>query len=183
MGTKKKNKDVSVGVKIKKIRTERKLTHENLANETGFSVEQIQSIESGAVIPSVGNLLQLAKALRVDSGFLLRDEEQSLENRKEAYIKRTENYAYESLTGGAENKHLKAFKVLIDPRKMHEGVGYCHEGEEFVYVIKGSIEIMVGDHKNSLNEGESLHFNSGIKHQITNISGKATEMIVVIYSP
>lgn len=178
-----KAKEAPVGKKIKKARTGKKITLINLANETGFSTDYLKQIEEGKEIPSVGTLLQIAKALQIDSGFLFKDEEESLEKRKKAHSKRTDNYAYDNLTPGAENKHLKAFRVDIEPMKKHEGVGYCHEGEEFVYVLKGKIEVKVGDHVNILKKNESLHFNSSVKHQMTNISKDKAEMIVVIYSP
>ena len=100
-----------------------------------------------------------------------------------AYTKRTDNYAYTTLTPGAENKHLKAFRVSIEPMKDHEGVGYQHEGEEFVYVLQGSVEIAVGDHINMLDAGDSLHFNSGIRHRMRNVSENRAEMLVVVYGP
>lgn len=183
MAEKTKKKETPIGKKVKKARTDKKITLDNLANETGFSIDYIKDIESGKATPSVGTLLQIAKALQIDSGFLFKDEEESREKRKDAYSKRTDNYAYDNLTPGAENKHLKAFKVSIEPLKEHKGVGYCHEGEEFVYVLKGKIEVIVGDHKNVLKAGESLHFNSGVKHQMTNVSKTQAEMLVVIYSP
>ena len=61
-----------------------------------------------------------------------------MQDRIKAYTKRTSSYAYTTLTPGAENKHLKAFRVKIDPLTTHEGVGYQHEGEEFVYVLAGT---------------------------------------------
>ena len=100
-----------------------------------------------------------------------------------AYSKRTDNYAYTTLTPGAENKHLKAFKVTVEPKKDHEGVGYQHEGEEFVYVLQGRMEITVGEHVNLLDEGDSLHFNSGIRHRMRNVSDNTAEMLVVVYGP
>ena len=100
-----------------------------------------------------------------------------------AFAKRTENYAYLTLTPGAENKHLKAFKVTVDPLQDHKGVGYQHEGEEFVYILSGNMEIIVGDHVNRLNAGDSLHFNSGIRHMMRNIGQEKSEMLVVIYGP
>ena len=55
----------TIGKKIKKARTERQLSLINVANETGFSIDYIQNIESGRAIPSVGALLQFAKALKL----------------------------------------------------------------------------------------------------------------------
>ncbi len=178
-----KKKEVTIGKKIKQARLEKKFKLDHIANETGFSIEYLKEIEAGKTTPPVGALLQLAKALQIDSGFFLREQESKLEKRVKAYSKRTENYAYSTLTPGAENKHLKAFRVTVDPNKEHEGVGYCHEGEEFVYVLSGKIEVIVGDHVNSLGPNDSLHFNSGIKHQMKNVGEETTELLVVIYQP
>ena len=183
MPPKKKDTIVPIGKKIKKVRTEKKISFENLANETGFSIEFLKEIESGKRTPPVGALLQISRALQIDSGFLLKEQESKLEKRIRAYAKRTDNYAYETLTPGAENKHLKAFKVSIEPMQDHKGVGYQHEGEEFVYVLKGKLEILVGDHVNTLNAGDSLHFNSGIRHKMRNLGEQEAELVVVIYGP
>ena len=172
MPKKKAPTPVPVGKKIKKARTEKKISFSNLANETGFSVDYIKDIEAGKETPPVGALLQIARALEIDSGFLLRKQKEALEKRVKSYTERTENYAYTTLTPGAENKHLKAFKVVIEPMTDHKGIGYQHEGEEFVYVLEGKIEITVGENINRLKKGETLHFNSGIRHKMKNIAMK-----------
>jgi len=181
MAKKKADALVPVGKKIRKERLKKKMSLDRVANETGFSIDYLKEIEAGKKIPPVGTLLQLAKALEIDSGFFLREQESSLRSRIRAYTKRTENYAYTTLTPGAESKHLKAFKVTIDAMQDHKGVGYQHEGEEFVYVLSGKIELTVGDHVNVLNVGESLHFNSGIRHQLKNVGKEKAELLVVIY--
>ncbi|MBU0988313.1 MAG: cupin domain-containing protein [Proteobacteria bacterium] len=183
MATKKAGALVPVGKKIKKERVKKKMTLDRVANETGFSIDYLKRIEAGKEIPPVGTLLQIARALEIDSGFFLRDQESSLETRIRAYTKRTDNYAYATLTPGAENKHLKAFKVLIEAMQDHKGVGYQHEGEEFVYVLAGKVEVVVGDHVNTLDAGDSLHFNSGIRHKLRNVGEEKAELIVVIYGP
>ena len=47
----------------------------------------------------------------------------------------------------------------------------------------GKIEIIVGDHVNKLKLGDSLHFNSGIRHQMKNVGNEDTELLVVLYGP
>ncbi len=172
-----------VGKKIKKARTNKKMSHDTLANETGFSIDFLKKVEAGKVTPSVGALLQISRALGIDSGDLLKEEAGRMEDRIKAYTRRTSSYAYQTLTPGAENKHLKAFRVKIDAMKSHEGVSYNHEGEEFVYVLDGTIEVVVGEHVNRLGTGDSLHFNSGIQHHLKNTAEKDAELIVVIYNP
>jgi transcriptional regulator with XRE-family HTH domain len=183
MAKKKADALVPVGKRIRKERLKKKMSLDRVANETGFSIGYLKEIEAGKKIPPVGTLLQLAKALEIDSGFFLRAQETSLRSRIQAYTKRTENYAYATLTPGAESKHLKAFEVTIEAMQDHKGVGYQHEGEEFVYVLAGKIELIVGDHINRLNVGESLHFNSGIRHKLRNIGAEKAELLVVIYGP
>jgi quercetin dioxygenase-like cupin family protein len=178
-----KPKQVPIGAKIKKARAEKNLPLDRIANETGFSTDYLKEVEEGKAIPPVGAILQIARALEIDSASLLKEPESKLERRITAHTKRTENYAYTTLTPGAENKHLKAFRVVIEARKEHKGVGYHHEGEEFNYVLAGKVEVTVGDHVNTLSAGDSLHFNSGIPHQLRSISGERAELIVVIYTP
>jgi len=173
----------SIGAKIKRARTAKKITLDRLANDTGFSTAYIKEIEAGKAIPPVGALLQLARALEVDSALLLKEEESKLSERIKAYTQRTDNYAYETLTPGAENKHLKAFRVTIPAGQDHKGVGYQHEGEEFDYVLSGNVEVSVGDHVNRLGPGDSLHFNSGIRHMLRNVGEEDALLIVVIYNP
>ncbi len=183
MPAKKRGALTPVGKKIKTARLGKKMTYETLANETGFSIDFLKKVEIGKITPPVGSLLQISRALEIDSGDLLKEEEGRMQDRIRAYTKRTDSYAYTTLTPGAENKHLKAFRVKIDAMKDHEGVSYNHDGEEFVYVLTGDIEVVVGEHINTLGPGDSLHFNSGIQHHLRNIGQTDAEFIVVIYNP
>jgi transcriptional regulator with XRE-family HTH domain len=183
MPRKRKTDAPAVGERIKKVRKKKKVTLNQVANDTGCSIDYLKKIEGGKVMPPVGTLLQISRALEIDSGLLLKEERSAAKQRIKQYKKRTENYAYTTLTPGAENKHLKAFRVTIDAMTDHKGVGYQHEGEEFVYVLTGCIEVTVGDHVNTLNDDESVHFNSGIRHQLKNIGKKKAELLVIIYTP
>ena len=183
MPRRRSDKLIPIGRKIKKARIGKKLTFNNLANETGFTIDYLKEIEAGKVIPPVGAILQISRGLKIDSGDLLAEQESTLKSRVKAFTKRTDNYAYTTLTPGAENKHLKAFRVSIDAMQDHEGVGYQHEGEEFVYVLSGKIEVIVGDNVNTLDKDDSLHFNSGIKHQLKNVGEETAELLVVLYGP
>ena len=183
MPRKKKAAPVPIGKKIKKARTSKKFSLDRVANETGFSVEYLKEVESGKSMPPVGALLQIARALEIESGSLLRESESKMESRIKAQTKRTDNYAYTTLTPGAENKHLKAFRITIEAQEDHKGVDYHHEGEEFVYVLAGRVEVVVGEHVNTLAQGDSLHFNSGIRHKLKSVSDETAELLVVLYSP
>jgi quercetin dioxygenase-like cupin family protein len=179
----KKAQRMPIGGKIKKARLEKNVPLERIANETGFSIAYLKEVEAGKAIPPVGAILQIARALEIDSASLLKEPDSALERRIKAHTKRTQNYAYTTLTPGAENKHLKAFRVVIAAQQEHQGVDYHHEGEEFDYVLSGKVQVTVGEHVNTLSAGDSLHFNSGIPHRLRSISDEPAELLVVIYTP
>jgi len=181
----KKLDEKSFGAKMKQLRQTRKISFEQLANKTGFSQRYLKEIEEGIAIPPVSAVIQIAKALSVDSGSFLSAEEQevSQKRRRESFFKRTQAYSYKTLTPDAEQKHMKAFLVTIDPKQDHQMVEYRHEGEEFLYVLKGHVEVRVGENKNLLKKGETLHFDSGITHKLRNLSDEEAKLLVVIYTP
>ncbi|MCP4682227.1 MAG: helix-turn-helix domain-containing protein [Desulfobacterales bacterium] len=173
-----------LGKRLMKLRKEKDLTLKHLGNETGLSTSYISRVEKGEVMPPVAVLLQLSRALEIDSGVLLMEEKkQAGKQSADDYQKRTKDYTYENLTPEARHKHLKAFKIFIDPESEHKGVSYQHLGEEFVYVLKGKIEVTVGENKNILGPEQSLHFNSSIIHKLQNVSPEKAELLVVLYTP
>lgn len=178
---KKATKAQSLGERIRKMRESQNLDLNQLAQRTGFDAEYLKEIEKGKVSPPVGTLIQISRGLAVDSAALLAEEKK--EQRRQSHRKRTTAYSYQSLTPDAEDKHLWAYLVTLDPKKEHEMVAYQHEGEEFVHVLEGHVEIEVGGEAHRLKKGASLHFNSGIRHHLKNLSTKHSRLIVIVYTP
>jgi len=183
--TTRKVDEKSFGSKMKQLRQVRKTSLEQLANKTGYAQRYLKEIEEGIAIPPVSAVIQIAKALSIDSGSFLSAEEQeaSEKKRRESFFKRTQAYSYKTLTPEAETRHMKAFLVTIDPKQDHKMVEYRHEGEEFLYVLKGHVEVKVGENQNLLKKGETLHFDSGIPHKLRNLSDEEAKLLVVIYTP
>jgi len=172
----------SVGRKIRQAREKKGLGVEELADKAGCSDEYLSWVEAGQVEPPVALLIQLAKAMQLDSGTFLQTAG-SPDRRLEEAAKRTEHYVYKTLTPPAEDTHLMAFSVTIPPKTPHEGVGYQHEGEEFVYVISGEVKLIVNQDQTRLVEKESLRFNSNLDHHLSNPGDKEAELLVILYLP
>lgn len=182
MSTRKRSQPL--GKRLMKLRREKKLTLKNIANETGLTTGYLSRVEKGETIPPVSVVLQLSRALEIDSGILLAQERERADRKStDDYQRRTEDYTYKSLTPEARHKHLRAFKVFIDPKSDHKGINYQHLGEEFIYVFRGKIEVTVGENKNMLGPDGSLHFNSSIVHKLRNVSDEKAELLVVLYTP
>jgi electron transfer flavoprotein alpha subunit len=173
------------GVKVARLREGHHWSRETLAKATGQSPEFIEQVENDERTPPVSFLLTLARALQVDPSTFLRDEEKAMirDERAQAFIKRTQNYSYQTLTPGAENEHLRAFMITIESRQAHKPVAYKHEGEEFILVMQGDLGLTLGSKTHHLKPGESIHFNSETPHKLKSLSDEPTRCVVVLYTP
>ncbi len=172
------------GAHIRKLRQGRDWSVARLAGATGQTPDFITQVEAGEVSPPVSFLLRLAAAFEIDPGtFLNRDAQTAIrDQRLNAYVRRTANYSYETLTQGREHDHLRAFMVTIEPKQAHKPVAYKHEGEEFIFVMAGDLELTLGGKARRLKAGESLHFNSDTPHKLKSVSDEATRCLVVLYT-
>jgi len=176
--------DTGFGEKIQKLRESQNWSRETLAKATGQSPEFISQVETNEISPPVSFLVRLAGALDVDPGTFLNKEEKNIlrDQRTQAFIKRTLNYSYETLTPEAENSHLRSFMVTIESHHDHKPVAYKHEGEEFIYVMEGLLEFTLGNKIHKLKKGESIHFNSDIPHKLKSLSNELTKCLVTLYT-
>jgi len=172
------------GDKIGKLRQAQGWSIENLAEATGQTPDFIGQVESSEISPPVSFLLRLSAALGVDPGTFLHKEEQAAiqDHRVQAFVKRTRSYSYQTLTPGAEKSHLRAFMVTIESHRDHKPVEYRHEGEEFIYVMAGDLELTLGGKIHVLKKEECIHFNSDIPHKLKSLSNEPTRCLVMLYT-
>ena len=172
------------GGKLKNLRKAHGWSQEHLAESTGQTPDFIAAVESGEISPPVAFILRLASACGVDPGTFLNDEEKGRirDQRTQAYVNRTRNYSYQTLTSGSENDHLRAFMVTIEPHHDHKPVAYKHEGEEFIFVMEGELALTLGSNRHTLKTGESIHFHSNTPHKLKSLSAEMTRCLVILYT-
>jgi electron transfer flavoprotein alpha subunit len=172
------------GTMVRQLREARDWSAEELARRTGQTPDFIAQVETDQMSPPVAFILRMAQAMEVDPGTFLSKEEQATirDRRAQAYHQRTRNYSYTTLTPDGENSHLRAFMVTIEPHLAHKPVAYKHEGEEFVFVMTGDLELTLGSKVRKLKTGESIHFNSDVPHKLKSISSEPTRCLVVLYT-
>lgn len=172
------------GALVRQLREARNWSLDDLASKTGQTPDFVNQVEADQMSPPVGFIMRMAQAMEVDPGTFLNQEEKAVirDQRAQAYIQRTQNYSYATLTPDAENSHLRAFMVSIEPHLAHKPVAYKHEGEEFIFVMKGELEFTLGTKIQVLKTGESIHFNSDVPHKLKNLSSEVTRCLVVLYT-
>ncbi len=158
-----------------------------LATELGLSVEELRQYESGAVDIPVGVLYQIAHRFNVELTSLLTGQEPRLHtyaltrSGQGVSVDRRQEYKYQSLAPNFIHKKAEPFLVTVEPRP--EGTPdhfNSHPGQELNYVLEGTLRIMLDQHEVILEAGDSLFFDSGVKHGMKALNGRPARFLAVI---
>ncbi|MDR1859996.1 MAG: XRE family transcriptional regulator [Bacteroidales bacterium] len=182
-----------LGGKIQKVRQSRQISLETLAEKTGLEVELLQKIEEQGLIPSLAVLIKIARALGMRLGTFLDDDEKlgpaiSRNGSKNDVTftpqgtRVNENLNFFSLAPNKAGRNMEPFVINIKPDTAGEVLS-SHEGEEFLYVLDGQIEILYGKETHVLGEGDSIYYDSIVAHQIHAANNKPARILGVIYTP
>ncbi len=191
------NSNTVVGSKIKGIRESKGLSLEEVAERSGLSLDQITSIETDQNLPSLGPLIKIARALGVRLGTFMDDNDalgpvvcRAEERESKSSISFSNGAAdarkhmeYHPLAQQKAGRHMEPFIIDINPEEEPNFQLSAHEGEEFIYVMQGEVEIVYGKDTYSLKEGDSIFYDSIVKHHVHGASGKSAKILAVVYIP
>ena len=184
-----------VGHKIKSVRESKNLSVEEISERSGLAVEQINSIENDQHLPSLGPLIKIARALGVRLGTFLDDNDElgpvvcRAEERTDSIsfsngtADARKHMEYHSLAKQKAGRHMEPFIIDIQPSEERNFKSSAHEGEEFIYVMDGEVEIDYGKDKNLLKEGDSIFYDSIVEHHVHGAVGKSAKILAVVYIP
>ena len=186
-----------IGHKIKGIRESKNLSIEEIAERSGLTVEQINSIENDVNLPSLGPLIKIARALGVRLGTFMDDNDalgpvvtRAADREKDCSISFSndatdsrKHMEYHPLAQQKAGRHMEPFVIDINPEGSPEFQLSAHEGEEFIYVMQGEIEIVYGKDTYTLKEGDSIFYDSIVKHHVHGAPGKSAKILAVVYIP
>ena len=191
------NSNSALGSKIKGIRESRNLSVEEIAESSGLTVDQINSIENDENLPSLGPLIKIARAMGVRLGTFMDDNDalgpvicRAKDREKESSISFSngavdarKHMEYHPLAQQKAGRHMEPFVIDINPEDKTEFNLSAHEGEEFIYVMNGEVEIEYGKEKYTLHEGDSIFYDSIVKHHVHGAPGKSAKILAVVYIP
>jgi transcriptional regulator with XRE-family HTH domain len=177
--------NLNIGDRIKMLRLSQNRTMQEIAEASDLSKSMISKIENNKAIPSVAALVNIAKSLGTTISGLL--EQQGFLNaihvsRKQALQNLTptdKGYLIHPYASGYHGKKMQPFLFVARKGEVipHE---VSHEGEEFIYVIKGQMKMQVGEVEYLLNTGDSLYFNSIQKHGLMPVSAEVTYLDIFV---
>lgn len=185
----------NVGHKITLIRHQKNISTNELAERCGFSAAMMEQIEQNETIPSLGHLIKVARALGVRLGTFLDDMDHigPIVTRNGDMKKGTSfsnknstaslNLDFFPLASDKSGRHMEPFIVEINPSVDSDFVQSSHEGEEFIYVLSGNIEIRYGKNVYTLSEGDSIYYDSVVDHHVHSADDSPAKILAVVYVP
>jgi transcriptional regulator with XRE-family HTH domain len=189
----KKFSNLLVGERIKKIREDKGITAGALAEKCGLSRALINQIEGNLISPPISTLLRIADVLETNISTLFQDEKL---NQKTAVVRSHERllslrrqvssnlklgYTYETLAHSKAIKHMEPFLVTFEVKREDEIVRFSHNGEEFAFVLDGTLEFSNDEEIIVLEPGDSIYFESQYLHGFRAIGDKPAKAVVVVY--
>lgn len=183
--------ETKVGERIRTYRERLEMGGADLAAKSGVGAELITAIESGEVLPALGVLTKISRALGQRLGTFMDDQFKpdpivthaaDLEAAKVAGEGLNEfGYASHSLAIGKPDRHMDPFRIEFaadgGPKES------SHEGEELIIVLAGEIELSYGGEKTVLKAGDTAYYNSVVKHSLRAVGGKPASIYGVVFMP
>ena len=193
-------RDITPGKRIAELCKTYSISMEVLAERSGLPMELIRRIEEEDHIPDLAPLVKIARALGVRLGTLLDDHEKlgpvitrsgaagntsrfktGLPDGETAGDEDHIGLTFKALASEKGGRHMEPFIVDIDPKA--EQKKSTHEGEEFIYIISGSLALEYGSQSEILNAGDSVYYDSIVPHRVISADGKPVSILAVIYTP
>ncbi|WP_338030074.1 helix-turn-helix domain-containing protein [Fimbriiglobus ruber] len=177
---------VELGQRIQRLRTDRRMTLEEVATQARLTRSQLSKVENFRVTPSLPALERIAVALGTTLSDLVRglDEQPPLVHVRPSERKAVRRdgpgskFIYHSLAHKRPGKLMEPFVVEVPPGNPRaEALG--HEGEEFLLVLNGCVDFHYGDQHLRLETGDSVYFDGTVPHRFDNPNPYPIEMLIV----
>ncbi len=185
----------NIGEKIRNFREMRMISPEELAVNANMDVAQLRKIEEEGIIPSLGPLIRIARALGVRIGTFLDDigqvgpvvvkagAEQSTISFASSDPATRQHLNFYSLAADKAGRHMEPFIVDIQPSLESDYKLSSHEGEEFIFVLEGEVEINYGKEVYRLSKGDSIYYDSIVMHNVHAGTQQPAKILAIVYTP
>ena len=184
-------KESTVGKRIRSYRENLDMSVWDLAQKSGIDEKVINSIEKGEVLPALGVLTKLSRALGQRLGTFMDDQfkpdpivtrASDLEAAKVAQEGvNALGYSSHSLAVGEPDRHMDAFRIEFDAHGVDEVSS--HEVEELIICLKGEVELTYGPDKTVLKPGDTAYYNAVVKHGLRALGGQPASIYGIVYMP
>lgn len=175
--------EINIGQRIRKIREQKGLTLKQVSEVSGLSVAFISQVEREQADPSWASLRKITSALNIQLKDLFTEEA-----RPYSFVKKGQGYHMETHNIGREflaSIEGASMEMILTKCAPHSNSGELspHNGEEFIWVLKGSLKMFVDKTEQVLNTGDSMYFRANQSHSWANESDAPCEVLWITSPP
>ena len=187
-----KDVQVNVGARVKAVRESKGLSLLDISQRTALDISLLEQIEDGTATPPLGTVIKLAKALEMKMGFfisgkedrpytIVRREDRKIISRYDSKKGERYGYEYESLAPHKKDRHMEPFLVTLEPTEGEEESS-THDGQEFIYVLEGKMEVRLEEEIHILEPGDAIYYDSTVPHLVKSHGREVTKILAVLYA-
>ncbi len=176
-----------IAQRISELRELSEISKEEMANYLNIPLNTYKDYEDAASDIPASILFEIAHKLDVDMGLLLTGEETRMNiftiTRKDkgVNVERRKQYHYENLAEKFIHKKAEPFIVSVEPKQyINKPTTNSHPGQEFDYIIEGSLRFYIHDNEIILNEGDSIFFDSSYEHAMKALDNKTAKLLAIV---
>lgn len=182
----------SIGSKIRSLREIKNISIEDMAQKSGLSAQYLSIIEDNVQVPTIGELIKIVRVLGVRVGTVLDDfsndgpvisrakelQDNQVMRGKEAT---GGQMSYYSLSSQKQDRHMETY--IVNLHMSEDKQLSSHEGEEFMYVLEGEVEVRYGRDVHVLSVGDTIYYDSIVPHLVLPRSSEGAKVLAVVYIP
>ena len=178
----------TVGERIRTYRENLAMSPADLAGKSGVDLAIVEAVEKGDVMPALGVLTKLSRALGQRLGTFMDDQ-----FKPDPIVTRAADlaadkgkvnalgYSSHSLALGKPDRHMDPFRIEF-PADGTSALS-SHEGEELIICIAGEVELTYGGETTVLKAGDTAYYNSVVKHGLKAVGGKPASIYGIVFMP
>jgi transcriptional regulator with XRE-family HTH domain len=182
---------LDVGGKLRRLREDHGLSLADLSRRGALAESALRDYEDGRSVPAVGELLKIANVLGVSIGHFFQtripDKRVEVVRSSERWTVNARSeagsalgYRYQSLSHGLTEKLMQPFLVEVPPGPDSVLNRSQHEGEEFLFVLGGVLEVEIGGERHRLEPGDAIYYDSRQPHTLRALEGVTARLIACI---
>ena len=174
------DEEINIGFKLRHVRESQKMTQKQLSELSGLSTAFISQIERGKTDPSWSSLKKFSAALNIKIKDLFDYESPPIAMVKHGQGQHIDTYNIKrELLAATDDASMEMILTTFAPHTK-SGKLDAHQGEEFIWVIDGTLEVSVGDCKYVLSSGDSVYYRSSVQHSWANKTSEACKVLWVM---
>ncbi len=184
-----KLKPYALGEKLRDLRLKKSMGLVQLGKHTGLSPAMLSKLENGRLVPTLPTLLRIAMVFSVGLDYFFSDERKRhvvAIVRKQDRIRLPEvpgggevSYWFESLDFAANERKLNAFLAEFQPVGGDKPRLHQHAGVEFLYMIRGKLDLSIGADTHTLDAGDAIYFDASVRHGYRRAGTHSSTAIIV----